>query len=97
MLIAEHPDDADMIRAYRQHWPEMMPGQIDETVAIFDELLAAGHDVTALTNFADDTFEEARARFPLLDRFRGSDGVGPHPRDETGPRYLPPSRGDLRA
>jgi 2-haloacid dehalogenase len=71
VLIAEHPEDAAMIRAYRQNWLEMMPAQIDETVAVFDDLLAGGHDVTALTNFAADTFEEARARFPLLDRFRG--------------------------
>ncbi|MEX0852607.1 MAG: HAD family phosphatase [Bauldia sp.] len=71
VLIAEHPEHAAMIRAYRQNWSEMMPGVIDATLAIFDQLLAAGHDVTALTNFAADTFEIARAKFPFLDRFRG--------------------------
>ncbi len=70
-LIAAYPADEAMIRAYRRHWSEMMPGEIDATVTVLDDLLASGHDVTALTNFASDTFEEARTMFPLLDRFRG--------------------------
>jgi 2-haloacid dehalogenase len=36
-----------------------------------ERLIEAGHDVTLLTNFAADTFAEARVRFPFLDRPRG--------------------------
>ena len=36
-------------------------------VALMDGLIDAGHDVTMLTNFAADTFVEARERFPFLD------------------------------
>jgi 2-haloacid dehalogenase len=36
-----------------------------------DQLIDAGHDVTMLTNFAADTFVEARQRFPFLHRPRG--------------------------
>lgn len=71
VLIAEHPEHADMIRAYRAHWAEMLPSAFVDVLAIRDALIAGGHDVTALTNFADDTFEEARAMYPFLDDFRG--------------------------
>ncbi len=71
LLIAEHPQHAEMIRAYRKHWAEMLPTEVDGTVAILEALLAQGRDVTALTNFAADTFEEAREMYPFLDRFRG--------------------------
>jgi HAD superfamily hydrolase (TIGR01509 family) len=70
-LIARHPSHEELIRAWRRHWHEMVPGPIDETVTILEKLIAAGYDVTALTNFAEDTFAEAQARFPYLTTFRG--------------------------
>ena len=70
-LIAEHPHHAELIRAFRANWWEMVPGQIDETVTILDELIDGGADVTALTNWASDTFMEAEAKFAFLSRFRG--------------------------
>jgi HAD superfamily hydrolase (TIGR01509 family) len=70
-LIAEHPQHADLIRAFRANWWEMVPGQIDETVSIVEELIEGGVDVTALTNWAADTFAEAEGAFPFLARFRG--------------------------
>lgn len=70
-LIARHPEEAEMIRAFRRHWPEMLPGAIDESVAVADELIADGADVTALTNWAADTFPIAEQRFPVLGRMRG--------------------------
>lgn len=70
-LIARHPDEAEMIRAFRRHWHEMAPGLVEGTPEILEDLLDSGHDVTALTNFAADTFLEAKPRFPILDRFRG--------------------------
>jgi 2-haloacid dehalogenase len=70
-LIAVHPNHADLIRAFRANWWEMVPGQIDENVAILDSLIENGTDVTALTNWAADTFAETVARFPFLSRFRG--------------------------
>jgi 2-haloacid dehalogenase len=71
VLIQDHPQHEALIRAWRANWHEMVPGAIDETVEVLDELLAAGVDVTALTNFAEDTFIEAQTRFPYLTRFRG--------------------------
>ena len=70
-LIAEHPEHADLIRAFRRDWHRMIPGEIAESVAILEALIDDGVDVTALTNWAADTFAETEARFAFLSRFRG--------------------------
>jgi 2-haloacid dehalogenase len=70
-LIAEFPRHEAMIRAWRANWHEMIPGSIDGTPDIVEGLVEAGHDVTALTNFAGDTYVEAVSRFPYLKLFRG--------------------------
>jgi 2-haloacid dehalogenase len=70
--IKRHPDKAELIRAFRQRWHRMVPHARDDTVAIFRALIAAGHDVTILTNFAPDTFRETEQRFPFLAESRGA-------------------------
>jgi 2-haloacid dehalogenase len=71
LLIAEHPDHAENIRAFRRHWHEMVPHAYEDSVAIMLRLIDNGHDVTMLTNFASDTLAEARQRFDFLNRPRG--------------------------
>jgi len=71
LLIAEHPDHTQNIRNFRRHWHEMVPHAYDDSVAVMEGLVDAGHDVTMLTNFASDTFREARERYPFLKRPRG--------------------------
>lgn len=71
LLIERHPQEADLIRGFRANWHEMVPHAYEDTVAIMEALIDAGRDVTMLTNFAADTFVEARKRFPFLDRPRG--------------------------
>ena len=71
LLIARHPDKADLIRAFRARWWEMIPGPIETNVAIVGDLIDRGLDVTALTNWAPDTFTDAEEKFPILKRFRG--------------------------
>ena len=70
-LIDQFPDEADTIRAFRQNWSEMVPYAYEGSVAIFQNLLSQGRDVTMLTNFASDTFREARAIYPFLNASRG--------------------------
>lgn len=70
-LIAEHPRHEALIRAFRANWWEMVPGAIDENIAIVEDLVERGTDVTALTNWAADTFAEAEERYAILSRFRG--------------------------
>jgi 2-haloacid dehalogenase len=71
LLIAEHPAHEKNIRNFRRCWHEMVPHAYDDSVAIMEGLIDAGRDVTMLTNFASDTFHEARERFPFLARPRG--------------------------
>ena len=71
LLIAEHPERAEQIRAFRKHWNEMVPHAYDDSVVIFEKLIAEGRDVTMLTNFASDTFRVAQKRFPFLKKPRG--------------------------
>jgi 2-haloacid dehalogenase len=71
ILIATHPEHEDNIRNFRRYWHEMVPHAYDGSVAIMERLIDAGCDVTMLTNFAADTFVEARQRFPFLNRPRG--------------------------
>jgi 2-haloacid dehalogenase len=70
-LIEKFPERTDHIRAFRKHWPEMVPHAYDGSVDILEKLIADGRDVTMLTNFAADTFVEARKKFPFLDKPRG--------------------------
>lgn len=69
--IAAYPDHAENIRNFRRHWNAMVPHAYEDSVALMNRLIDAGHDVTMLTNFAADTFIEARRRFPFLHRPRG--------------------------
>lgn len=71
-LIARFPAEEKLIRAFRKRWPEMIPHALKESVAILEGLVAEGRDVTLLTNFNDETFAEARARYPFLDLARGA-------------------------
>jgi len=69
-LCARFPREAELIRAYRDRWTEMVSGAIDDTVAILDELRAQ-YPVYALTNWSAETWPHAEARFPFLAWFRG--------------------------
>jgi 2-haloacid dehalogenase len=71
LLIDEFPEHEDNIRAFRQYWVEMVPHAYEDSVAIMTGLIASGHDVTMLTNFAADTFAEAREMYPFLNKPRG--------------------------
>ena len=69
--VGRHPDKADLIRAFRQNWHLMVSHEYPDSIAILRRLLARGHDVTLLTNFAADTFRLAQKRFPALAETRG--------------------------
>ena len=64
-----HPDQRPMIEAYHLRWEEMLAGAIEDTVAILEELQAAGCELHALTNWSAETFPHARARFAFLAHF----------------------------
>ena len=71
LLIDQFPDKAEQIRAFRTHWREMVSHAYDDSVDVMLDLIQQGRDVTMLTNFAADTFREAREMYPFLNIPRG--------------------------
>lgn len=69
--IGRHPDKAGLIRAWRARFAEMIPGALDETVAVLAELKDRGTPLYALSNWSAETFPGQRPRFPFLDWFQG--------------------------
>jgi 2-haloacid dehalogenase len=68
-LVARHPDQEWLIRAYADRWEDMLGGEVPGTVEVLDELAGAGIRLFALTNWSRETFPIARRRFPFLERF----------------------------
>ena len=67
--VAAHPHWEPAIRGYRQNFPASLTGQIDDTVALLEELHAAGVRLYALTNWSAELFPAALDRFAFLDLF----------------------------
>ncbi|MEO1018352.1 MAG: HAD family phosphatase [Pseudomonadota bacterium] len=70
VLLPHYPAEAELIKAYRDRWPEMLAGPIDGTVVVLDELVAGGWPLHAITNWSAETFPVAEARYPFLGHFR---------------------------
>jgi 2-haloacid dehalogenase len=70
-LVAEHPDQRDLIAAYRERWTETLGDAIAPTVEVLAELRAARVPLYALSNWSAETFPAARPRYPFLDWFDG--------------------------
>lgn len=68
--VALFPEHEALIRAYDTGWHDMVPGTVEGSVEILEELDEAGVPLFAITNFSAEKFAEARARFPFLGRFR---------------------------
>ena len=64
------PEHAEAIAAYDLRWHETMPGPIDGTVGILEELRQRGTPLYAITNFNQDKFRETVERFAFLRTFR---------------------------
>jgi 2-haloacid dehalogenase len=67
---ARFPEHADAIAAYDLRWHETVPGPIDGTVGILEELRRRGTPLYAITNFNQDKFRETVERFTFLRTFR---------------------------
>jgi 2-haloacid dehalogenase len=68
-LKAQFPHRADWIDAWMSRWRESLAGPIPGTVAILEELRAAGFPLMALSNWAADTFGAVRDDYPFLEHF----------------------------
>lgn len=69
ILIPQHPEHADLIRAFYERFQEMIPGAIEPMVAAKRQMKAAGTRIYGLTNFGVETFDDTRSRFDFLTEF----------------------------
>ena len=72
LLIAQHPQQAELIGHFYGRWAEMLGGAIAGTVEVLRELRADGrYRLYALTNWSAETFPVALAQFDFLHWFAG--------------------------
>ncbi len=71
LLTAEHPDCAELIRAYHERWEEMVPGPVAGTPDILLELKKRKTPLYSITNFSADKLALTRRRFDFLNVFDG--------------------------
>jgi 2-haloacid dehalogenase len=69
--VARHPDQADLIRAYRDRWDETLGGPMHDSIAVLEELRKSGTRLLALTNWSRETFPIALERYEFLSWFEG--------------------------
>lgn len=69
-LVAEFPEHERLIRAFYARWTEMLRGTLDDGIALFERLEAAGMPLFSLTNWSAQTFPYAFENYPFLKRFR---------------------------
>ena len=67
--VALFPQYREQIRAFHERWEEMIPGSIEGTVALLDELRQAGYPLYALSNWSAETYPRVCARFEFLGWF----------------------------
>jgi 2-haloacid dehalogenase len=72
VLVASHPEWEVEIRAADARWHETIPGVIEDSVAVLEELKARGEKVYAITNFSREKWAECLIRFPFLQCFDGA-------------------------
>ena len=68
-LSGRFPHYAGFIRAYDERWEESIGGAITPTVALLGALKQAGFALFGLSNWAAETFQRIRPRFPFFDWF----------------------------
>lgn len=68
-LVAKHPAQEALIRAYYARWPEMVAGAIEPTVEILAALKEDAYPLFALSNWSAETYPIARERFAFFEMF----------------------------
>jgi 2-haloacid dehalogenase len=71
VLQRAHPEEAELIAAYRDRWDEMLGEPIDGMPELLAEVKGRGLGIYALTNWSAETFHHAEARYPFLEAFDG--------------------------
>ncbi len=69
--IAEYPDHAALITAYRMRFNETIPGPVPGTHDLVRDLHAAGVPLYIISNFGDEFWEQFAPTQPIFDLFQG--------------------------
>ncbi len=69
-LSERFPHRRELIEASHSRWHEMLPGAIDGTVAILEQLAAKETPLYAITNYSLEKWSETFERFPFFRHFR---------------------------
>ncbi len=69
--IAEFPDHADLIHAYRHRFNETIPGPVEGMHELAHELSDAGVPLYIISNFGDEFWEQFAPTQPIFERFDG--------------------------
>jgi 2-haloacid dehalogenase len=67
--IAQFPECADLIEAYRQRFGESIPGPIPGSIELVEALAGRGVPLFAITNFGAEFWPPFRAEWPVFDLF----------------------------
>jgi FMN phosphatase YigB (HAD superfamily) len=70
-LITRFPKYWREIKAFDERWPETFGPVIEGTVAIHDELIAAGLKTYSITNFSWEKWMTCLGKWPFLEKFDG--------------------------
>lgn len=69
-LSARFPDQAGLISAYWDRWPEMLGGPIPGTSELVAELAKSGRELYAISNFNGEVWPATLDAFPVLNSFK---------------------------
>ncbi len=68
-LSLKFPQYKEPIWMWKNSWQYMLGNEITGTFILLEELKAKGHNIYALTNWADETFKYAESNFSWLNKF----------------------------
>lgn len=70
-LEKQYPAYSDKIKIYQTRWPEMVRGEISESIKILREIQSKNFQVYGLTNWGTETFPIVFEQFEFLRRLDG--------------------------
>ncbi len=71
VLQSKYPAYSKQIMAYYHRWPEMIGGEIRDSVSVLRQVKSAGYPLYALTNWSAQTFPLVNGEYEFFDHFDG--------------------------
>lgn len=70
-VARDHPEHVAMLDLYVERFAHALPGPVDGSAAVVDDLRAAGVRVLGLTNWSAETYHHAVPAAPVIGRLEG--------------------------